>query len=542
MAKSNDTPIEEILKGVSSGTTRLPEFHRSWVWNDEQIRQLIASVTQSYPIGAVMFLEYGGEGIRFKSRPFTNIPDPDEDVIPNLLVLDGQQRITSIYCTMQSQLPVPVKRGKKSENLYYYLDIKKCLDSKIDRIEAVISVPEDKIVREDFGRKIVLDLNERENEFRSHLFPLNLVYNQSEALKWRAEYRKFFGNNSPEILSRLDTFDLQVIYPLLNYRLPVIQLEKNTPKEAVCQVFENVNTGGITLTVFDLVIATLAANDFALRDDWETRKRKMNDIDVVPFDLLSVVKDRDFLVSVTLLAQKKANKTLACKQKDILDLALDDYKNNAEAITDGYIKVAHYLIQHRIFSKRDLPYAPQLIPLSVLMAILGNKADGGRVKSKLDAWYWCGVFGEKYRAALETQYVKDVSDILSWIEGGSEPDAVTTAFFHPNRLFALKSRTPAAYKGIISLILKENALDFISGIEMGYSNFISESVDLHHIFPVKYCKKQGYDTHQYDCIINKTLITARTNKMIGSAAPSVYLRSIEKNVSADTLNKNIETH
>jgi uncharacterized protein with ParB-like and HNH nuclease domain len=104
MAKSHDTPLQDILKGLNNGTTRLPDFQRGWVWDDERICALIASITSSYPVGAVMFLEYGGDGIRFKSRPFTNVPDDSK--LPEMLVLDGQQRLTCVYCAMYSKEPV----------------------------------------------------------------------------------------------------------------------------------------------------------------------------------------------------------------------------------------------------------------------------------------------------------------------------------------------------------------------------------------------------------------------------------------------------
>jgi len=134
--------MQDILKGISNGTTRLPDFQRGWVWDDERIRALIASITCSYPVGAVMFLEYGGDGIRFKSRPFTNVPDDGK--FPDLLVLDGQQRLTSVYCAMHSKEPVPTQTIKKEDiQRYYYLDIAKCLDPDADRVDGVISVPAD---------------------------------------------------------------------------------------------------------------------------------------------------------------------------------------------------------------------------------------------------------------------------------------------------------------------------------------------------------------------------------------------------------------
>jgi uncharacterized protein with ParB-like and HNH nuclease domain len=143
MAKSHDTPIQDILKDIHNGTTRLPDFQRGWVWDDERIRALIASITCSYPVGAVMFLEYGEDGIRFKSRTFTSVPDDGKT--PEMLVLDGQQRLTSVYCAMYSKSPVPTQTIKKEDiQRYYYLDIEKCLDPSVDRVDAIVSIPADR--------------------------------------------------------------------------------------------------------------------------------------------------------------------------------------------------------------------------------------------------------------------------------------------------------------------------------------------------------------------------------------------------------------
>jgi len=539
VAKSHDTLIQDILKGISNGTTRLPDFQRGWVWDDERIRKLIASITNSYPVGAVMFLEYGGDGIRFKSRAFTSVRDNGET--PDLLVLDGQQRLTSIYCAMQSKEPVPTQVTKK-ENIkrYYYLDIAECLNPEADRVDAVISVPDDKIVREDFGRRVVTDVSSREDEFRAHWFPLNIVYDTAEANAWKSGYRKFHQYNE-DIISRLDRFDEQVLMPIITYTLPVISISKNTPKEAVCQVFENVNTGGVALTVFELVTATFAIDDFALRDDWKQRKRAMEQA-AETFELLADVAPTDFLASMTLLAQVKGNRTLMCKRKDVLSLSLTDYERYADALTAGYIKAAKFLVQQRILAPRDLPYLTQFVPLAVLMAMLGRRAEDGVVKDKLATWYWCGVFGEMYGAALETRHAGDVSGVLAWIDGGEEPDTVRRAFFHPTRLLSLQTRNGAAYKGVMALILKEGARDFISGDEMDFTNFVDDGVDIHHIFPQKYCEDK-YDRRKWNSIVNKTPIACRTNKKIGGDAPSSYLKRIEeKNVSPDALDANVSSH
>ena len=539
MAKSNDTPLQDILRGIRFGTTRLPDFQRGWVWDDEHIRELIASISNSYPIGAVMFLEYGGDGIRFKSRSFTNVPDNGNT--PEILVLDGQQRLTSVYCAMFSKMPVPTQSIKKEEILrYYYLDIEKCLDTETDRVDSIISVPADKKIKKDFGREVVTDLSARQGEFENHMFPLNIVFDSISLDEWKDDYRDY--HNDTEISKRLRRFTAEVLNQIIQYTLPVIQLDKSTPKEAVCQVFENVNTGGVPLTVFELVTATFAVDDFVLRDDWDIRAHQMVHADGT-FDLLSVVAATDFLSSMTLLAQVKGNRTLAVKRKDVLSLSLDDYKAYADDLTNGYIKAARFLVQQSILTPRDLPYTTQFVPLSVLMSILGDKADDGLVKAKLASWYWCGVFGEMYGSANETRYVNDVSGVLSWINGGEEPDTVSRAFFHPLRLLSLQTRNGAAYKGVMALILGEGARDFISGDKMDFTNFVADYVDIHHIFPQKYCERKGYEKRKWNCIVNKTPIAYRTNRKIGGVAPSRYIKAMEDtNVTSEALDRNISSH
>ncbi|MDO4548172.1 MAG: DUF262 domain-containing protein [Clostridia bacterium] len=539
MAKSNDTPIHDILKNIDNGTTQLPDFQRGWVWDDERIRRLIASITCSYPIGAVMFLEYGGDGIRFKSRTFTNVTA--NGIIPKDLVLDGQQRLTSVYCAMYSRRPVPTQTVKK-ENIerFYYLDIVKCLDPNTDRVDGIISVPSDKKLKEDFGRAVVTDVSTRQGEFEKHLFPLHIVFDSIALDEWKDEYRDFHSN--PEISRRLREFTAKVLNPIILYTLPVIQLDKETPKEAVCQVFENVNTGGVALTVFELVTASFATEDFVLRDDWDLRFDKLKQADGT-FELLSVVSASDFLVSMTLLAQVKNNRTLSCKRKDVLSLSLMDYKVYADMLTDGYIKTARFLVQESILSPRDLPYTTQLIPLAVLMTVLGDRTNDGIVKEKLSVWYWCGVFGEMYGAANETRYANDISGVLAWIAGGEEPDTVRRAFFQPTRLLTLQTRNGAAYKGIMALILHNGACDFISGDKMDFTNFVADYVDIHHVFPQNYCERKGYEKSKWNSIVNKTPIAYRTNRKLGGDAPSKYLKAIENtNVSATALNANIASH
>ena len=378
--KSNDVPIAEILKQIAKGETQLPDFQRGWVWDEERIIALIASISNSYPVGALMFLEYGGDSVRFHYRKFTGVKV--DNTIPNILVLDGQQRLTSIYSAMYSRDAVVTRTDKNKEiQRFFYLDIEKCLDTSTDRVDAIISVPEDKIIRSNFGRVIDLDVSTRDKEFENHLFPLNIVFDFIECAKWQNEYQKYHGY-SPEILDRYARFNAEILVPIQTYNVPVITLGRGTPKEAVCQVFENVNTGGVSLTVFELVTAMFAADDFRLRDDWEERKERLvneSALSVSNLDaaVLSVVSPTDFLVAATLLSRyyikAQGGEAVSCKKKDVLRLTLGEYKNYKEQLTNGFIQAASFLKEQRIFSARDLPYSTQLIPWQLYLPFWASR-------------------------------------------------------------------------------------------------------------------------------------------------------------------------
>ena len=172
--QTNDRQITELMKAVDTGSAQLPDFQRGWVWDDNRIKALIASITSNFPVGAAMFLEYGNADIRFKYRVIEG--SPADRVVPAELILDGQQRITSMYSSLYSPKPVHTKTDKGKEiQRFYYIDIKKALDPSCDRVDAIISVPETRKITSNFGRKDVLDVSTPDLEYEKKLFPLNTI-------------------------------------------------------------------------------------------------------------------------------------------------------------------------------------------------------------------------------------------------------------------------------------------------------------------------------------------------------------------------------
>lgn len=538
--QTNDRPISELMISINKGAIQLPDFQRGWVWEDGRIKALIASITNNYPVGAAMFLEYGNDNIRFKYRVIEGVTATD--VIPTELILDGQQRLTSIYSSLYSRNAVHTRtdKGKKIFR-YYYIDIKKACDPNCDRVDAIFSVPETRIITSNFGRNIELDLSDRTKEFENKMFPLNLILDFPEEQNWQNEYYAFYNYNQ-EIIKEFTEFNKKIIMQTLQYKISVISLGKDTPKEAVCQVFENVNTGGVSLTVFELVTAIFAMDDFELRKDWEERKAKYFD-----GDLLSCITATDFLTACTLLSTYKKGGTVSCKKKDVLNLSLKDYNNFADALSEGFVEAEKILQEERVFSNKDLPYSTQLIPLAALCTLLsnGNRIKVTNIKNKIRQWYWCGVFGELYGGANETRYVNDVVGVMNWIENnGNVPKTIQESYFNPTRLLTLQSRQSAAYKGIMALILKNHCKDFISGREMDFTVYKSENIDIHHIFPRSYCEKNNLSKEKWNSVVNKTPISYSTNREIGGVAPSEYLKKIEEKGQVDynSLNDYLQTH
>lgn len=543
--KSLDTELSELMREVSTGKEQLPEFQRGWTWDNDRIRGIIASLSQGYPMGAIMRLEYGNENVRFKYRTIEGVTVTG--VTPEFLILDGQQRLTSMYRATCCKEPVETTTEKGKEiKRFYYLDIKKCLDESEDRVDAVIAVPSDRKIKTNFDRDVVLDLSTRELEFEHEMFPINIIFDSNAREDWADGYKEYHEYDKA-FMEKYKQFRTQVIDTIVGYKLPVITLGKETPREAVCKVFENVNTGGVPLTVFELVTATFATYDFDLRKDWiECRDKIRGKGETLNTDVMEGVDETSFLTAITLYTTYLSDKMTTCKKKDVLALNFEDYKKNRDILLEGYKMARKFLFQQYVFRKRDLPYTTQLIPLSAICAVIRTATFNLPSTQKILAkWFWCGIMGEMYGGANETRYATDIEDVVADIQGkDSQNRTINAAYFSATRLLSLQTRNSAAYKGIMALVYREQCRDFMQGITMDIVKSMDESPDIHHIFPEAYCKKMGLDKSKWNSIVNKTPLLPASNRQIGGDAPSVYSGNIMKKAEVDEveLRFRIESH
>ncbi len=547
--QSNDVNLSYLLKTVGNGKAQLPDFQRSWVWDDARICKLIESLTSGFPMGAAMFLDYSPDaGIRFKYRLFEGVDRQYVNVVPDSLVLDGQQRLTTLYQVFMGDGPVVTRTDGDKDRIvkrYYYIDMRKAIDPEEDRLNAIISISENKLKTENIGRETILDLRTREDEYRNLMFPLNLTF--SDALEWVVE---LLARNT-EVGPIVRKFQKEILQPLNVYTFPVITLTKDTPPDAVCQIFENVNTGGVTLTVFELVTAKFAAMGCKnLREEWEKLKTEFN---ARKDDLLNDLSGPNFLTSMALLLsymkmKKGERQAVSCKKKDVLKLEYVDFYSHLDDLKVGFTRAANFLVEQGIYRSIDIPYGTQLIPLAAIFAydnLNGNKLSLKRNLDLLAKWFWCGVFGELYGSANETRFAQDIVGVFEWLENEDvAPETVTRASFYATRLLWLQTRNSAAYKGVMALINRQNPKDFVSGRDMGIANYLGQNTDIHHVFPQAYCQKENLPWRKWNSVVNKTPIFASSNRSIGGKAPSSYIQTVRNRggMTESDIDRFLESH
>lgn len=530
--------LPEILSEIVKGKIQLPDFQRGWVWDDQHIRSLLVSVARSFPVGAVMLLETGGEA-RFQLRSIEGVSLPSGTSDAELLILDGQQRLTTLtqVLALKSAVKTRTEKGKAIER-HYYWHIPTALEGGDRLDEAIEAVGIDRMQRKNFDRDVVLDLSSTKKECQALYFPCDQILNSDV---WEEALQEHAPENFPLYMK----FRRDVLNAFRNYQLPVIQLHRATSKEAVCLVFEKVNTGGVPLNVFELVTATYAADGYNLRDDWlgSVQRQVVSRYQrLCKEPVLQQAESTDFLQAISMihtlekrradLAEGKTGKSVqpvSAKRASILEMPLEAYKKWADPVEAGFLLAAKFLRRECVKAPRDLPYRTQLAPLAAVLAQLRERWLEPRINAKLSQWFWCGVLGELYGGAIETRIANDVEDLLLWIDDDlAIPRTIGDAQFNIDRLDRMTSRLSAAYKGLNVLVLREGAHDFFWKAKIQELEAEELALDIHHIFPQDWCEKNGIKRAVYNTIVNKTPISYKANRMIGGHAPSKYLNKLQE--------------
>jgi hypothetical protein len=507
---TNPRELKQLLGQIHSGETVLPDFQRDFVWDPSATQELIVSIANNYPAGSLLRIRNTHN--LFAYREFQGAPETKGR--PTYLVLDGQQRLTSLY---QAFFGVGDHR--------YYLNVKDLLDGA-DFEEAIYHL-----------RSNVTKVKEHEDpEYQAEnlILPLSVLQGGAGAFaRWMFKVsRKLSGDQRDKLQDQLSALSEAWIQVIDDYKFPVVTLSDETSAEAVCTIFETLNRTGVKLSPFELLTARFWPKEVNLRDLWATA---CAEYPIIPhFDI-----DPYYVLQITSLASaSEKSRAPSAKRRAVLDL-------EAELASEWWDRAIFGLAEGLKMLRDDcgvavpkwLPYNTIVIPLAAVLAqvALRGSPQLGANRKRLTRWFWCSVFAQTYENAPNSQAAKDMVELLAWLAGGAEPESVRFFRFDPRSLRDTTIRQRALYRGVIALILSRNPRDFHTGKPIGRDVMLEGHVDDHHVFPQAFLSRIFPESPQRlrDSVLNRTLIDRTTNILISDRAPSAYMEDI-RNALAGT--------
>ena len=497
--------LTQMLDQLHTGQLALPDFQRSFVWAPDATRELIVSLIRGFPAGNLLFLQ--GGSTQFKAR--TAEEAPSSDIQPSYLILDGQQRLTSLY---QALFGVGQSR--------FFLDVGGLLaGAEVDEGVRVLQTDRSQ------------GLSTIEAQATALMMPLARV-RDGDSIRWIDSVTRTRGDEDPDRVRSL-LYDVQQTYvePLRDYAFPVTVLPESTELEAVCTIFETLNRTGKPLTTFELISARAFAHGLSLYDYWTAATSKhsiLEDFDVDPVYLLQVIALRQ---------------GAQCKRSVILRLAADAIEQEWESVvSDTAAALSMLRTQCGVLVGKWLPYRPMLIPLAVAWREVANATgpEQGAMRAKLIRWFWCACFTGEYESSSATLAERDSPVLRAWLAGGDAPPVVDNFGWDPEKWRMITPRQQGLYRATIALTLSQTPRDFHTAAPLTPELIDEEKIDDHHVFPRAFLRDLGRDT-EADTVLNHVLIDRTTNIRIGKNAPSKYLAEI-RSVLGDDLDAVLASH
>ena len=519
--------LKDLFSRAGRGELQLPDFQREYLWDVDRVRTLVTSVLRGYPVGSFLALDTRNTEQRFKPRPLEGVEV--HGVAPGLLLLDGQQRLTSLYQAFKDDGEVhtvdylgrPIRRR-------FMVDVRAAASADPMPVEALFAVDEQGQVRSHFGPGVDGALNSREAYIDNGVIPVSMLLwpEGNDLLVDMAA-----NTEDEQLRGAVKRFVNQVMRGLPAYDVPVIRVDRETTQAGVGQIFAFANSAGVQMDVFELLTAVFASEDpsFVLAERWRDTERKLREHPV-----LDSVGRVEFLRALSLLLTSRMGQARG-HRGDILDISLEQYRSHAGEMLDGFLAAAQFLEERRVVSADQVPYPAQLIPLAVILARLAE--DPGALEregaaDRLNRWFWCGVFGELYGSHAPTIRIGlDVTEVTPWVRGDTDelPRTVADARFFESRL-RTAGPDSGVYRGLYSLLMARGARDWRTA-----EPFTAETVGqlqprFRQVFSTEYLVVTGAlekDPELADSVLNRTPMGRRTDVVIERNEPKRYLPRLQ---------------
>ncbi len=528
--------LTELIDQVRQGKLALPQFQRNFVWSRDDIADLFVSLLSGHYIGSFLLLKADPENQPFAVRALQGVPLSPDEVHCDALILDGQQRLTAVHYGLYAP-EIAVKNTKYP--YLFFLDLDALANGELE--EAVFSERADQCDV----------LQDRRTQFTERVLPLTCLREWDD---WANEYEDWLIEKDPSMnqfraqrnemrpvwKQALDTFRL--------FQIPVIDLPRvgeDDPEglAQVCTIFEKINTSGVRLSVFDLLTARLYVHGIDLHRLWEDALAAHSE--------LSRFESEDTTdYSVLVLRAVGLLRGLEVKGKTLINLSPegfeDDWRSAAEATEWALTRLSATNEEGLgVFDIKWLPYSTMIPVLAAVLRRINDSRLSADAYDLLTRWYWSSVFTERYGGAVESTTYRDYTDIIRAAEDPTfEPEFAALARRQLSETgFSLLDvgRQNAVYKGTMCLVAKEGAKDFRSGDSIEF-----HELDDHHIFAQAFMRElldgdgqRVYSENSVNAVVNRTLISSETNKLISRLRPSEYMRSI---MPADRMERILRSH
>ena len=475
---------DALFVEIDKGDIKLPMFQREFVWEKEQTAKLIDSIIKGFPIGTFIFWKTKEELRSYKEIGNHRLPEtPKGDYAQ--YILDGQQRITSLYA-IRKGIRI-TKDGKEIDyqDIYINLDFDPKTDEQISVVEKV----------------------EGKNYISVHRL-LN------------ADVTDLMDEYDRDTLKRASAFKNK----LTNYDFSTITI-KDYPIDVACEVFSRINTGGKSLTVFEIMVAKTYDEKlgFDLAEKYEVLRDGSDD------EKESLTQAKFETLPESVIMQCVAALTVrAVKSKDILKIPRATFIENWEPMKASLFSAIDFVRSElRVPVSQLLPYPAVLLPLTYFFNVIKNKKPNNEQVRLLEQFYYWVGFTERYSSATESKLAEDLNK-MDLIAKGSmpnynslelmiDPKAIETTFFSAGNSYC---------KSILCLLAYQQPKSFDTNglVILDNSNLkIASSRNYHHFFPKAYIE-ESHKGLEANLIANITLIDGYSNKhRIGKKAPSDYL-------------------
>lgn len=475
--------INTILDMVDLGAIALPEFQRGYVWNRDQVRGLMHSLYYKHPVGSLLVWVTKTEVADTRG---------DGTLTPGSvkLLLDGQQRITSLYGIVRANPPKFFEGNAKAfTGLHFNLDeqvFEFYTPAKMKDNPLWISVTE--------------LMQTGPAQFMQRIF-------------------KIEGLGQQKIQAYIDRINAMYSIKDIDLHIEEVTGEEKTV-DIVVDIFNKVNSGGTKLSKGDLALAKICASWPDARDQMNQRLRKWKNAGF-KFKLEWLLR----IINTTVTGE-----ALFTALKDVDAASFKEGLHRAEKLTDTLLN----MISGRLGIDHDRVLGSRAsFPL---LARYISQKDGNlndfRERDKLLYWYIHTFLWGRYAGSSESMLARDLNIIK---DGNGALDGLINELrqnrgnlsLSPND-FSGWSKGARFYPLLYMLTRVHKARDWESGIELS-KNLLGKlnALQIHHIFPKKLLRKHKYSRPQINAIANFTFITQDTNLKISAKEPAEYLEEIE---------------